>query len=111
NQAYETTSGRARLAQVLSSTIAHSLSQLALGRSDTLVLMSPSPAECRALAATLSNLSSRDECPAVVIELSPLASDGNGHLKTLAGDRIAEMRAAIDVLADATDERFALVTI
>jgi hypothetical protein len=107
--AHESGRGRTRLRQVVASTTAHALEQLRLGRSDTLVLMSPSPTECRALAAALSEASGRDECPAVIVELSPLVIDDS--LEALAGNRLPEFKEAIDTLADATDERFTLVTL
>lgn len=109
--AHKSERGRERLKQVMTSTIAHALGQLALGRSDTLVLMSPSPLECVALASALSDAASRDQCPTVVIELSGLMTDGNGHLTAPDGDHLADIRAAIDGLAEATDERCTLVTL
>jgi hypothetical protein len=109
DDADERARGRERLTSVVTSTVAHSLGQLALGRRDTLVLMSPSPTECVALANALGDAANRNDCPAVVVELSPFVVDDN--FGTLEGERLEELRSAIEALAEATDERFALVTL
>jgi hypothetical protein len=109
DQAHQSARGRLRLKQVAASTTAHALERLRLGGSDTLVVMAPVPTECLALASALSNASSRGECPAVVVELSPLMTDDS--LEPLTSHRSSELKEAIDALADAADDRFTLVTV
>jgi Glycosyltransferase 99 family N-terminal domain/Glycosyl transferases group 1 len=100
---------RERLERVVTSTVARSLDQLALGRADTLVLLSPSPTEVLAVAHALSDAARRGECPAVAVELSPLAVDDTSN--ALDHDRLAALRAAIEALAEAVDDRLVLVSI
>ena len=98
-----------QIARVVQSTVSHSLRTLAISRGDTLVLMSPGPTECVALARALSEVSSRDDRPSVVVELSPLVIDDS--FRDLAGNRLACLQAALDALREAVDGRLTLVTI
>jgi glycosyltransferase involved in cell wall biosynthesis len=82
------------------------LAQLALRRTDTFTLVSPTLAECFALARALRELS--HGCPAIVIDRRPAFDDASRGLDVHDSDRNPYWRLAVSALADVAGGRLTI---
>ena len=98
--------GLARTADLMAGATAHAARIVGLRGEDLLVLMQPSLSECFGLARTLRARGRRD-CPTVVLH----TFGGDDALRMPDEAHRAYWRLAVSELGDATDGRFAIVTV